>query len=116
MELICVVMNAPNWFDDTYRLMDYAYSQYETTKIAEGQRPLKAVRVKGGEKEFVMIAPKEDILCPVRKESDSQISVVYVLNDRPKAPVSRWQEAGCLKIYVNGNYLFSEPLYYLEDA
>ncbi len=116
MELICVVMNAPDWFQDTYKLMDYAFSQYETAKILEGQRPVKAVRIRGGGRSFVMIAPKEDILCPVKNGTDSNISVIYVLADRRKAPVSRWQEAGYLKIYVNGNYLFSRPLYYLEDV
>lgn len=116
MELICVVMNAPNWFDDTYKLMDYAYSQYETTKIAAGQHPLKAVRIQGGNKNFVMIAPKEDILCPVKKNADSKISVMYDLPERLKTPVSRWEEAGFLKIYVDGKYLFSEPLYYIEDV
>ncbi len=115
MELICVVMNAPNWFQDTYKLMDYAYSQFETVKIAKGQRPLKAVKVKGGSKNFVMIAPKEDILCPVRKGTQNKISIMYVLPERQKAPVDRWQEAGSLKIFVNDQYLFSKPLYYLED-
>lgn len=115
MELICVVMNAPNWFQDTYKLMDYAYSQYETVAIAQAQRPLKAVKLRGGSKNYVMIAPKENILCPVKKGSDSKISIMYVLPDRQKAPVERWQEAGCLKIYVNDQYLFSKPLYYLED-
>ncbi|MDD3168569.1 MAG: D-alanyl-D-alanine carboxypeptidase [Eubacteriales bacterium] len=115
MELICVVMNAPDWFRDTYALMDFAYQQYETRMIAQGQRPIKAVSIQGGMKSFAMIGPREDILCPVKKETDSSISVVYVLTDRRKAPIQRWQEAGYLKIYVNGDYLFSKPLYYLED-
>jgi len=115
MELICVVMNAPDWFQDTYKLMDYAYSQYETAKITAGQRPIKAVKVRGGNKTFVQIGSGEDILCPVKKGTESKISIVYVLPDYPKAPVSRWQEAGHIKIYVNGKYLFFKPLYYLED-
>ncbi len=116
MELICVVMNAPNWFQDTYHLMDYAFGQYETTKIADGQHPIKAVRIKGGVKDFVQIGPKEDILCPVRKGADSSISVVYELSETGKAPVRRWQDAGTIKIYRNGSYLFSKPLYYMEDV
>ncbi|HML37431.1 MAG TPA: D-alanyl-D-alanine carboxypeptidase family protein [Bacillota bacterium] len=116
MELICVVMNAPDWFNDTYRLMDYAYSQYENVKIASGQQPLKAVRLSGCDRGFVMIGTKGDVLCPVKKGSDSEISVLYDLPKRQKAPVSRWQEAGKLKIYVDGRCLFSEPLYYLEDV
>lgn len=115
MELICVVMNAPDWFQDTYKLMDYAYIQFETAKVAVGQRPIKAVKIWGGNKSFVLIGPREDILCPVRKNTDSKISIEYVLPDHQRAPIHRWQEAGCLKIYVNDTYLFSKPLYYLED-
>ncbi len=115
MELICVVMNAPNWFQDTYTLMDYAYRQYEPAMIIPGLKPIKAVKIQGGNKSFGMIGPKEDILCPVKKGEDSKISIVYVLTDQQKAPIRRWQEAGYIKIYVNGNYLFSKPLYYLED-
>ncbi|MDD2189711.1 MAG: D-alanyl-D-alanine carboxypeptidase [Eubacteriales bacterium] len=115
MELICVVMNAPDWFQDTYKLMDYAYNQYETATIIKGQLPLKVVRIWQGDKDFVRIGPKEDIVCPVRKESENKISIEYVLPDRQKAPVKRWEEAGCLKIYVNDRYIFSKPLYYMED-
>jgi len=115
MELICVVMNAPDWFQDTYKLMDYAYNQYENSTIIDGQKPIKAVKISGGNKDFVLIGTKEDVICPIRKESESKISIEYVLNGDNKAPIKRWQEAGQLKIYVNDNYLFSKPLYYMED-
>lgn len=115
MELICVVMNAPDWFNDTYKLMDHAFSQYETSQITEAQRPIKAVKVQGGSKGFVLIGSREEIRCPIRKGEEKKVSVVYVLPQRQKAPIRRWQEAGHLKIYVNGKYLFSRPLQYLED-
>lgn len=115
MELICVVMNAPDWFNDTYKLMDYAYSQYETSQIIMAQRPIKAVRIRGGSKEFAQIGSREEIRCPLKKGVDNNVSIVYVLPQQQKAPVSRWQEAGYLKVYVNGKYLFSRPLQYLED-
>lgn len=115
MELICVVMKAPDWFSDTYKLMDYAFSQYETTQVTEGQRAIKAVKVWGGNRPFVLIGSKEDILCPIKKGTESNISVEYDLLEHPETPISRWQEAGSLKIFLDGNYLFSKPLYYLED-
>jgi D-alanyl-D-alanine carboxypeptidase len=74
------------------------------------------VKIQGGDKDFVLIGPKEDITCPVKKDSDSKISIEYVLTGKPKAPVSRWQEAGELKIYVDGTYLYATPLYYMEDV
>jgi D-alanyl-D-alanine carboxypeptidase (penicillin-binding protein 5/6) len=115
-ELICVVMNAPDWFQDTYKLMDYAYSQYDTAKIMAARSPLKVVRIWGGRKDYVLIGAKDDVLCPLKKGADNQITVMYDLPKDPKAPIKRWQEAGQLKVYVNGEYLFSKPLLYLEDV
>jgi D-alanyl-D-alanine carboxypeptidase len=116
MELICVVMRAPDWFQDTYKLMNYAYSQYETAKIMPAQTPLKAVKIWGGRKDYVLIGVKDDVLCPLKKGADNQITVMYDLPKDQKAPIHRWQEAGQLKVYVNGNYLYSKPLFYLEDV
>lgn len=114
-ELICVVMGAPNWFNDTYALMDYAYSNYEQVKIADGQKPLKAFAISGGDKEQVYVGTRKDVYCPVKKGVQSDLGVAYAVNDMGKAPVSRWQEAGLLHIYVDGKYCYSEPLYYMED-
>ncbi len=115
MELICVVMNAPDWFNDTYKLMDYAYSQYETSQIMTAQQPVKAVKIWGGSKEFALIGSREEIRCPLKKGADNEVSIVYVLPQHQSAPICRWQEAGYLKVYVNGKFIFSRPLQYLED-
>lgn len=121
MELICVVMNAPNWFEDSYKLMDFVYSNYTMKTIAQGQRPLKTVAVDGGEREFVLVGPKENVNCPVAQgEQPSQgeaarITIKYKMDDTCKAPVSRWEKAGELQVYVDGSFVYAEPLYYMED-
>ena len=115
LELICVVMGAPNWFQDAYALMDYVYSNYEPVMVAEAQKPLAAVDIQGGDKEQVYVGVRQDVYCPVRKGSRPDLGVACAVNDMGKAPVSRFQEAGLLHIYVDGSYCYSEPLYYLED-
>lgn len=115
MELICVVMDAPNWFDDTYKLMDYIYSIYEPIKIISAERPLKASIISGGNKGHVLLGTKEDIFCPALKGETPDVSIEYLLPKKVKAPVSRWQQAGKLHIYLEGTYMSSKPLYYLED-
>lgn len=115
LELICVVMGAPNWFQDAYALMDYVYSNYEPVMVAEAQKPLTAVDIQGGDKEQVYVGVRQDVYCPVRKGSRPDLGVACAVNDMGKAPVSRFQEAGLLHIYVDGSYCYSEPLYYLED-
>lgn len=117
MELICVVMDAPNWFEDSYRLMDAVYDTYEEVQIAQKQQRLKTIPVEGGTKDYAYIGTKEDVLCPVAKENGkAEISIQYLLGFQSQAPVKRWQEAGTLNVYVNGAYVHSVPLYFLEDV
>lgn len=115
MELICVVMNDPNWFDDTYRLMDYAYGKYQQITIAKQQQELKAVRVKGGDKDYVQVGTRQNVTCPIVRETSGNISVQYLTDSQVKAPVSRWQQAGVMNIYQEGKFVYGVPLYYLED-
>ncbi len=115
MELICVVMNAPDWFNDSYKLMDYVFEGFEMNKFADGQRILKSVPVRGGDKNHVFIGPRSPVLLPVTKGGNTNLEVVYRLPANVRAPIRRWQEAGTLELYVDGEYLYSYPLYYFED-
>lgn len=120
LELICVVMNAPDWFKDSYKLMDYGHANFKTIKILEGGKALKAQVLFSGEKNHVFLGLKEDLTCPIkRKEDETSIGDVVTLryeNDpKASAPVARWQEAGMLAVYLNGELLYKKPMYYLED-
>jgi D-alanyl-D-alanine carboxypeptidase (penicillin-binding protein 5/6) len=116
MLLICVVMTAPNWFQDSYKLMDYVYETNEMKTLASGERVLKAVLVNGGDRDHVMIGPKDPVRCPIKIGTEAEISIAYDVPTSVNAPVSRFQEAGELQIFVGGTFLFSQPLYYLEDV
>lgn len=115
MELICVVLNAPDWFNDTYCLMDYGYAQYEKAIVAQGEKPLKAVKVIDGDKDHVFIGPRDNVTCPVKKGEPGNIAIEYVMDTAVNAPVNRWDQAGELKVYLDEEYLYTVPLYYLED-
>lgn len=115
MELICVVFNAPDWFNDTYQLMNYGYDNYDLIRIAKAEEPLKKVWVADADR-FVFIGPEKDVVCPSLKETESSISIEYQMNPNIQAPVSRWQKVGELKVSQGGQFIYSEPLYFLEDT
>ena len=115
MELICVVMNAPDWFNDSYKLMDYVYDTFEMVKVAEEQRILKAVKVQKGDKDHVLVCVKKDVFIPMQKGAGSEVSVAYIHPSAVRAPLYRWLKAGSLEIFLNGELVFSEPLYFMED-
>ena len=115
MELICVVMNAPDWFNDSYKLMDYVFDSFQMNKIFEASRVLKAIPVKNGDKGHVFVGLRNSILLPARKGETIKLEVIYRLPVNVQPPIHRWQEAGSIEFYANGEYLCAYPLYYLED-
>ncbi|MDO4552215.1 MAG: D-alanyl-D-alanine carboxypeptidase family protein [Bacillota bacterium] len=116
MELICVVMDAPDWFQDSYALMDYVYENYTMQTVAEQGRILKAVTLRRGEKEFVYVGAAETAAVPVKRDGSSVVTIEYETGTRVPAPVSRWQEAGSLKVFSDGEQMLEAPLCYLEDV
>ncbi|MGI6751470.1 MAG: D-alanyl-D-alanine carboxypeptidase family protein [Anaerovoracaceae bacterium] len=120
MELICVVMNAPDWFQDSYKLMDYGYENFEIIRIIEGGKRLKSEPLLWGEKGNVFIGMDADLYCPIKKgiageASEDVITLQYEGKRGAIAPVARWQKAGALALYLNGELLCRKRLYYLED-
>lgn len=115
LELICVVMNAPDWFNDSYKLMDYVFGCFENEKVFEGQLRLKAIPARGGDKDHIFVGLKEQVYIPVLKGAEAKVEIIYRLPAYAAPPVRRWQKAGTMELYLEGNYLSSYPLYYLED-
>lgn len=142
MELIAVVLNDPNWFEDAYALFDYGFARYNNVTVCEAEKTLTRLKVEntsnngsnvlnsgfnnrsaasGGKsdtsilKKTVRIGVRDAVICPSHKGEKTDISIEYVLPEKAAVPVSRWEQAGEMKIYSGGEYIYSVPLYYLED-
>lgn len=114
-ELIAVVLNDRQWFDDAYKLLDYGFERFESVRIAAGETPLISTAVMEGDKATVKIGAAEDVTCVEVEGESSDLSIVYDVPDAVKAPVERWERAGKMDIYSAGEYVYSKDLYYLED-
>ncbi len=114
-ELIAVVLNDPDWFEDAYRLLDYGFEAFRRVTVAKGERPLISAAVMQGEQDVVRIGADSDIICLQPKGEVSDLGIIYDVPEAVKAPVSRWEPAGRMKIYSDGEYICSKDLYYLED-
>lgn len=115
LELICVVLNAPNWFNDSYRLMDYAFNKYKPTKIIDENQIFKTVPVKNGTKEFTKIIARDQSILPLTDEEMNQISIMYSVQDQLSAPVARKNKIGTAKIYLKDQLLDTVDMITRED-
>lgn len=115
VELIAVVLNASNWFNDVYSLMDAAFAQYDVVRVAKGEKTLNTIKVISGERDRVKVGLKEEALVIREKKKKSNISLVYSIPKKVEAPFTRWEEVGQLKVYKENKFLYALPLYFLED-
>ena len=115
LEVICVVLDDPNWFEDAYALMDYAHENWEMVKVLDGGGPLLTLPLKDGAKKQVFLGLSEDVYVPARKGEDLQCELQYDLPERLESPVNRWQEVGSLGIFSSEEKVLTVPVYCLED-
>ena len=117
MELIAVVLDDQNWFQDVYALFDYGYARYNNVKICDAEKLLTRVNIKDGAgRGYARVGTRDAVYCPSHKCEKTDISIEYDLPKTADAPVSRWEQAGRMRIYSGGEYIYDVPLYYMEDV
>ncbi len=115
MQLICVVLNDGNWFQDAYRLLDAAFEKYKPYPVLKKDIGLKTIFVKNGEKTATKIVSAEDVQIPLTEEEVSKVNVLLETDEMVEAPVSRGERIGKAKIYLDDTLLYTTELLTRED-
>lgn len=115
IQLICVVLSADNWFEDTYRLMDTVYENYEAVKVADADVPLKTIDVRNGEKSYTKLVARSDTQIPLTGAEKETLQIRYRLSEEVKAPVRRGEVLGKMEVYISGQKAGEIDLVARED-
>lgn len=113
--LICVVLNAGDWFNDTYKLMDTVYENYEAVPVAQAGTPLKTINVEHGAKDYTKLVAAEDTAIPLTEEEKKNLKLLYRAEPSRKAPIERGQALGSMDVYIDGEFAGKIPLVSRED-
>lgn len=112
--LIAVTINDRQDWADHKMLLDYGFSCYSESIIADADEALAVVPVMSGEKEYVQLAPIETITCSLA--ADEQWELVCYVPDFVYAPVVAGTLAGEAAVLVDGWEIFRIPLYWRETV
>ena len=97
MELVGVVLNCPDMFNDAMNMLNYGMDTYEMAGLVSADKIVSRVSVKNGTKNVLELVPVKDIMVPVKQgESISYRTAVTVYDDLA-API----EAGEICGYVD---------------
>ena len=69
-QLIAVVLNDGNWFQDCYKLMDYGFENFKPYVIFDKGQYVKNIPVIDGTKENISVVTKDSFIYPLKEDVD----------------------------------------------
>ena len=110
MQLIAVVLNDRNWFNDCYRLFDFGFEKYSPYIVYDKFQFVKCLRVEKGNKDCVPIITKDICILPLSEQEKKKVKVVINLPEKLEAPIAKGDKIGRIDIYLNGDMINSVNL------
>ncbi len=109
LEVIGVVLNCPNWFDDASALMDGAFQRFRQVTLLEPRDVVRVIPIDGGTYQTVGVQLLSALSAPLAEDEVPTLEVA--LPDRLSAPVAEGSRIGSIRLMGNGQVLCEQPLY-----
>lgn len=110
MQLVSVVLCAPDMFNDCMTLMDYGFENYKNRVIMETDELVGDVAVEEGMEDSFSVYTDKDIMYPLTDAEYEQIKRSVHLEEKVKAPVNKGQLVGTIDLWLGENKLYSVEL------
>lgn len=110
MQLVSVVLSAPNMFEDCMALMDYGFENYENKVIVQQGELIGDVAVVEGMQDSFSVYTDKEISYPLTEEEYGQIQKTVHLEEKVEAPVSKGQVVGSVDLWLGEQRLCSVDL------
>lgn len=98
------------------KMLDFAFSQYETHPLYKRNETVAKVKVKKGKQKFIELTTSEPISILTKKGEDmNNVKKEIKMKDNISAPIQKGQELGTLVLKKNGEVLAESPVAAKED-
>ena len=109
MQLICVVLNDYNWFNNSKDLMEKAFKEYSFVKIGEKDKKITSVNISSKKQQKCDIILNEDVFYPLKKGEYIKAHYDFSLN---KQLVEKGEKAGQAYYYLDDKQVKTAPLFF----
>ena len=113
MEIIGVVLNCPDWFDEAARLMDIAFDRYEAVTMLHAGESVCSIPVEHADGASVEALLSADLTGVVARGSLPRVEID--LPDTLDAPIHAGQILGAARLTANGVTVAEVPLIAAAD-
>ncbi|KKC29722.1 D-alanyl-D-alanine carboxypeptidase [Caldanaerobacter subterraneus subsp. pacificus DSM 12653] len=89
---IAVVLNSPPMWEDSMKILDYAFSRFKPFKVFERNDVVKKVKVEKGKIEEIEVAVEKDCIIPVSEEEIGKVNLEFHIPDKLEAPIKKGEK------------------------
>ena len=116
MEVIAVLLNAPNMFESTAEILKEVFNDYKLEEIVPSKNHITSIPVLSGKEKMVNLYSSERFLYPLTKEERAVIKIIYDYPSHLVAPITKDQKVGEIRIVLFDENLYSIPIYSIEEV
>jgi D-alanyl-D-alanine carboxypeptidase (penicillin-binding protein 5/6) len=114
--LVSVVFNSKQIYDDSQKLFNYGFTNYQLVNIVSPMENLGEINVVAGIKEQIRVFPNRSLTILLHKGMESQIKVALEMCKSITAPVERMQQVGEIKVKLENTVLETIPVVTAESV
>ncbi len=115
-QVISVVLNAPDLWDDTQLLLDYGFNAYSKELLVSTGQVVKTIDIERARQKYSKAAVGEDFYYPLRPDEVSLIRYIFILQEPYSAPLKRGEKIGQLEIRLHDETIGFTDLVAGEDV
>lgn len=110
MQVIAVVLNDGNWFNDCYQLMNNAFKNYVYKTIIKKNQSVKSFTVVNGKEHTSFMKAKDAVQIPLANSELDKVKIVFDAKEMFKAPIKKGRVLGRARVYVGDKLMGSTEL------
>ncbi|WP_416197942.1 MAG: serine-type D-Ala-D-Ala carboxypeptidase [Sporanaerobacter sp.] len=110
MQIIAIVLNDGDWFNDCYKMLDYGFENYSSHIIYDIGQFVSNVKVINGELDFLPVVVDDLCVLPLKENEKEKIKISTKLPDEIQAPIKIGDKIGKISVYLDGELLYTSNL------
>jgi D-alanyl-D-alanine carboxypeptidase (penicillin-binding protein 5/6) len=115
MQLISVVLDAPDMFNDSRRMLDYGFENYSYKTLVSAGEHVGDVSVAHGMEDSFPVYTDEDVAYPLTDEEYARVQKKVYIESSVEAPVAQGQVVGSVDVWLDGKRVYSASLKASQD-